>query len=296
MSSARPLADKESRQFELAFALHEPAHVQAPGLFRSLDRRARERDRKLHLVYRRGDRVLTFEAPSQLSAVDARVLAVLVGFAGLRGVVPSASAQLDLVNLDAYFFPSFDEKRPLVVRDISVSAIAREMGYSASAAGSRTTVFQSVLRLVDVRVTEQLANGREGAKVPLLTVGWRTTGQDKRLTVALNPWLAGAVLGGQHARIDLAQLRAIGSDAATLLLLRLSALIDPGGQRDIGVTKLLEYVHGVGVSGVYEPAGVAATERGRAARLNKSLGELRMIGWQIDRTTVGKFCVRRPAS
>ena len=282
-------SEPDQAQYQLAFARADPAHIQAPGLFRSLNKRTGQRSTPMRLVYQRGDRELIFDSPQQMSATDACVLLALIGFGGLRGVTPDSC---DVIELQAYFVSEFAAQRPLVVHDVSISAIAREIGLSSNAAGSKAAVFDAVLRLCDVRITERRQGGRAGSKVPLMTVSWQTTGRDRRLTVALNPWLASAVLsGGQCARIDMSQLRSVRSDIATLLLLRLSALIDEGVTRAVRLETLLEYVHATDGTDMNR-----STQRGRKCALMTGIAEIKGQGWQVRETSQGLFAFTRPVS
>jgi len=79
--------------YALTHARHDPAHVLAPGLFRSLGRGDRAR-LKLDVTYIHGDDRLEFGGKEPLGVDDMRVLQGLVAMAGPEGLILRDEARL----------------------------------------------------------------------------------------------------------------------------------------------------------------------------------------------------------
>ncbi|MBV6288865.1 replication protein C, IncQ-type, partial [Pseudomonas aegrilactucae] len=85
---------------------------------------------------------------------------------------------------------------------------------------------------------------------------------------------ARAVMGGQHIRIDMAEVRSLQTDPARLLHQRLCGWVDSGKSGRIALDTLCGYVWPEEVINVN-----AIKKRRQTAR--KALGELAAVGWKL---------------
>lgn len=277
--------------YDLTHARHDPAHVLAPGLFRSLgpgDRAAM----KLDVTYLHGQDQMEFKGHEPLGVDDMRVLQGIVAMAGPDGLIlrdeddlPEAGRQLllDLFSPPAVVAEAGRKPDTLVVRD-SFRRLAREIGLPEGGANLRL-IRKSVERLFGVTVFVQSGKRRVGMRLLSAYASDEGSGD---LYVALNPRLAGAIFGDrQHIRIDLAEVRALGTDPARLIHQRLCGWIDAGKSGKVSIETLAEYVWPVSTE-------VESTQKKRRATTRKALAELSAIGWTVDEYARGKMQISRP--
>lgn len=275
---------KKHKKHELAFALHDPAHCLAPGLFRALQRGERERS-KLDVAYDYGDgKRIEFSGPDPLGADDLRVLQGLVALAGPSGLVlgpipeTEGGHQLRL---------SLEPKWEAVAADAMVvkgsyRALAREIGY-ANIENSKP-IRDCIERLWKVSIIAQNGSKRQGFR---LLSEYASDEAEGRLYVALNPLIAQAVMGGggQHVRINMDEVRKLESETARLLHQRLCGWIDPGKVGKAGIDTLCSYV--------WPSVAKASTMRKRRQRVREALTELDALGWTVVDSGAGKYDITR---
>jgi len=211
---------------DLTHARHDPAHCLAPGLFRSLKKGERKKQ-KLDITYPYGDsesaRFVGFEP---LGVDDMRILQGLVALAGPKGLILTPEPQSDMSRqLRLFLEPKFDAegKDGLVVRE-RMTKLLDEIGLCDSGENIKT-LKASLLRMSNVTVL--VTKGARQASFHLLSFAFDES--DGRLFVALNPRIAEAVLGRRsYARIELAEVRKLVTDPARLMHQRLCGWIDPG--------------------------------------------------------------------
>jgi len=105
--------------------------------------------------------------------------------------------------------------------------------------------------------------------------------------VALNPMLAGAILGeSRHVRISMAEIRTLRSEASRLLHQRLCAWINPGSARKVELTTLCGYI--------FVTEASASTTRKRLSRTREAISELDGIGWKVTEYSKGRYEIQRP--
>ena len=268
---------------EIKFALHDPAHCLAPGLFRSLQRGER-RARKLDLRYQHGDRLFHFRGPEPLGADDLRVLQGLVAMAGPRGKTIGAAPKTEygqqLRTLLALRHDAEDEEALLV--KTSYGALARVIGYLDDDDGRG--IRKCVQRLWTVTIWVELNGKGRGFKL-LSSLASDDVGE--KLQVALNPHITKAILGhSQHVRICMEEVRLLKGDIARLLHQRLCGWINPGPSRKVGLHTLCEYAWP-------EPA-TPSTLKKRRYRARGAVAELRLIGWTVEECGREYFNIKRP--
>lgn len=269
---------------ELTHARHDPIHCLAPGLFRSLQKGERKRA-KLDVVYDFGDgRRVEFSGPEPLGADDLRILQGLVAMAGPAGLVLSPEPQTEAGRqLRLFLEPKWDAIRQdaMVVRG-SYRALAREVGYAN--VDNAKPIRDCIERLWKVSVIVQDGKRRQGFR---LLSEYASDEHDGKLYVALNPLLARAVMGGQHVRISMGEVRALRTDAARLIHQRLCAWIDPGKWGRVETDTLCGYVWPT------EAGSTAAVKKRRhTARL--ALSELAGLGWRLREYAKDKWAIGRP--
>jgi len=274
------------KKHELTHARHDPAHCLAPGLFRSLKRGERKKQ-KLDITYPYGDsesaRFVGFEP---LGVDDMRLLQGLVALAGPAGLILEPEPQSDMARqLRLFLEPKFDAegKDGLLVRE-RLSKLLTEIGLVDSGENIKT-LKASLLRMSNVTVL--VTKGTRQASFHLLSYDFDEA--DGRLFVALNPRIAEAVLGRRsHARIELAEVRQLETDPARLMHQRLCGWIDPGKTRPVVLDTLCEYVWP-------EPTINANTMKTRRQAIRKALAELVAVGWTVDEYAKAKFEISRPS-
>lgn len=276
--------------YDLTHARHDPAHVLAPGLFRSLgpgDRAAM----KLDVIYLHGQDQLEFKGHEPLGVDDMRVLQGIVAMAGPGGLIlrdkedlPEAGRQLllDLFSPPAVVAEAGRKPDTLVVRD-SFRRLAREIGMPEGGANLRL-IRRSVERLFGVTVFVQSGKRRVGMR---LLSAYASDEGNGDLYVALNPRLAEAIFGdGKHIRIDLAEVRSLRTDPARLIHQRLCGWIDSGKSGKITIETLADYVWPV-------PTEIESTLKKRRATVRKALAELSAVGWTVEEYARGKMKITR---
>jgi hypothetical protein len=270
---------------DLTHARHDPAHCLAPGLFRSLKRGERKRN-KLDVVYDYGDgKSLEFSGPEPLGADDLRILQGLVAMAGPGGLVLSPEPQTEAGRqLRLFLEPKWEavQQDAMVVKG-SYRALAREIGYANP--DDTKPIRECIERLWKVSIIAQNGRKRQGFR---LLSEYASDEQDGKLYVALNPLIARAVMGGgQHVRISMDEVRALHTDPARLLHQRLCGWIDPGKSGRVELDTLCDYVWPDEVTNVN-----AIKKRRQTAR--KALSELAGVGWMVSEYAKGKWRIERP--
>lgn len=96
---------------------------------------------------------------------------------------------------------------------------------------------ESLRRLCEVVVWEEEGDSSRRVRQSYLAV--QLLGDDRRIHVALNPRLARAFLGGQYARVSLAERLRLRQDVAMHLHAFLSTTVRPGHQLRVGLEKLI---------------------------------------------------------
>jgi hypothetical protein len=255
----------------------------APGLFRSLRRGERKRG-KLDVVYEYGDgKRIEFSGSEPLGADDLRVLQGLVAMAGPGGLVLSPEPKTEAgQQLRLALEPKWDaiQQNAMVVKG-SYRALAREIGYANP--DDTKPIRECIERLWKVSIIAQNGKKRQGFR---LLSEYASDGQDGRLFVALNPLIAMAIMGGQHVRIDMAEVRALQTDPARLMHQRLCGWIDPGKSGRVEIDTLCSYAWP-------SRANDNAMKRRRGIA-RKALAELAALGWTVREYASGKFEIGRP--
>jgi hypothetical protein len=277
--------------FDLTHARHDPGHVLAPGLFRSLGAGDRKK-LKLDVTYIHGKERLEFGGKEPLGVDDMRVLQGLVAMAGPEGLMlrdgegESAGGKqlaLDLFTPPHEILAAGKKPDTLVVRD-SLRRLAREVGMAESGQSLRI-IRKSVERLFGVTIFVQSGKTRFATRLLSSYASDEGTGD---LFVAVNPRVAEAILGDrQHVRIDLDEVRNLKTDPARLIHQRLCGWIDCAKSGKASLDTLSEYVW----------PDTGATEgaiRKRRVKVRAAMKELEDLGWSVVEDRKGICTITRP--
>lgn len=268
---------------DLTHARHDPAHCLAPGLFRSLKPGERKLG-KLDVVYDYGDgKRIEFSGPEPLGVDDLRILQGLVAMGGPSGLVLSPEPQTEAGRqLRLFLEPKWEavQQNAMAVKG-SYRSLASEVGY-ANIDDTRR-VRDCIERLWKVSIIAQNGRTRQGFR---LLSEYASDEQDGKLYVALNPLIARAIMGGQHIRIDLAEVRKLQTGPSRLIHQRLCGWIDPGKSRRADLDTLCSYVWP-------DRATNLNTIKKRRQTARKALAELAAVGWKLDEYAKDKWEIWR---
>jgi len=269
---------------ELTHARHDRSHCLAPGLFRSLKKGARKKE-KLDVSYCLGKEQVRFVGFEPLGADDLRLLQGIVALAGPAGVTlsPSPSAEVPKELRQLLETKQKAEQMDALMVSGKVGRLLAETGMSDGGKNIEG-LKASLVRLSNVSVIA--SRGDQVASFRLLSFGF--DGGTGQLHVGLNPRLAAAVVGNRpYARIDMREVRSLKSDVARLIHQRLCGFLDPGKSQRVGVGALSGYVWP-------DDAGREATMNQRRHRVRKALREIAGCGWGVTEYASGKFSFSRP--
>lgn len=270
---------------ELTHCRHDRSHCLAPGLFRSLKRGERKKQ-KLDVRYQHGGEEVRFIGFEPLGADDLRLLQGIVALAGPAGVTlsptPTAEPPKELRRL-LETKQKAQEMNALMV-SAHVGHLLAETGMTDGGKNIKI-VKASLLRLSNVTVIA--CCGEILASFRLLSFYF--DGASGQLHVALNPRLADAVLGNSssYTRIEMSDVRQLRSDAARLIHQRLCGFADSGKSRRVEIETLASYAWP-------DESESKAAKRQRFSRVRKALHEIAGCGWGVREYARGKFEIRRP--
>lgn len=271
--------------FDITHARHDPMHCLVPGLFRSLKRGERKK-LKLDVTYRNTENVQArFVGFEPLGADDMRLLQGLVVLGGPKGIILTPEPTADLPKqLRLFLKPKFDAEvqDALVVRE-SLTSLLSEIGLTDGGDNIKA-IKACLMRMANVTVV--VTKGSQQRSFHLLSYAFDE--EDGRLFVALNPQITEAILGKRpYTRIEMAEVRALQTDAARLIHQRLCGWIDPGKARCVELDTLAGYV--------WPDETNAEAMKKRRQKVRKALAELVDVGWNVSEYAKGKWEIRRPS-
>lgn len=272
-------------KYELTHVRHDPAHCLAHGLFRSL-RRGDRKKQKLDVTYQYSpEEQARFVGFEPLGADDLRLMQGLVALAGPDGTELTASPKSDRYQqLRLLLDPQHEaaQQKALVVQT-GISRLLTEIGLTDGGVNIRN-IKASLIRMSNVTVV--LTNNNKQASFHLMSHTFDKL--NGTLFVALNPRISQAVLGDRpYTRIEMAEVRGLKLDASRLIHQRLCGWIDPGKTRKASLMTLCDYAWPDDTSN-------ASTIKKRSVTARKSLVELSAIGWSLNEYAKGKWAIHRP--
>lgn len=278
---------KEEKELkEYTHAKHDPAHVLAPGLFRSLSKGDYGK-LKLDVVYEFGNgERLEFGGKEPLGVPEMRILQGLIAMAGPNGIIlgpePKTEEGRQLRLLLETKFDAVHEDA--LVAKGSFYTLANAIGMSADGGKNYKLMRESIERLWGVSVIAEKNGKRRGFR---LLSEYATDERKEQLFVALNPRIAACILGdARHCRIELSEVRQLENDSTRILHQRLCGWIDQGKSGKASLDTLISYV--------WSDDASDAAIRKRRQRIKEALAELQGIGWIVNEYEKKLFEIHRP--
>lgn len=267
-------------KFELTHACLDATHCYPPGLFRSLapGERAGGKLDITHKFIETGT-IINFRG-DVLGAEEMRVLQGLVAMAAIsgtgRGIKLMAVTPTDVGKSlrKGLEITGGSGNEPAAVVKCSYRQLSFEMGYENN---DFRMIRESIKRLFSVSVFVTQAGQTQGFRILSSFSSDDTAAQ---ICVALNPRLAGAIIGGKHfVRIDMGEVRSLKTDPARLLHQRLH-FIDAGKTRAITMSTLCSYVWPAPTKSEVERRAGALLARTKSRRetLASKVGKFELAG------------------
>jgi hypothetical protein len=151
---------------------------------------------------------------------------------------------------------------------------------------SRQALKDSLLRIHNI----SLYVDQNGLFQPLPCRFWsfKIAENTNRFSLAIHPLLAQTILGGQHTRLEMNEIRAIKGASTTILHLRLCGIINPGKTHDFTLDTLCEYIW----PNKTEKTG---TIRKRHFQIKQTIAELSTLpGWTLTEYAKNRYRISRP--
>lgn len=265
-------------------------------LFRPLPKRAERQTLNVEYATPTEKTVLRFSARCALGIPEQTLLLVLLELAEVRYLADPEGCRVDArsqVPLGKALWTTLHGGRKVEGQTLFLStswyALNRMMG-SANGGSNIAQRKAQLQRLCEVVVWERVetAEGRWVERQSYL-VSW-TVGDDQMVHLMLNQRLASALLGGQYARVSLAERFALTTDIAMALHAFLSTTVRHGHALDLGIDTAMQRLW----PGDFRcPSG---TTSGRRKEVRAALEEIgRLDGWTLSfrRSKDGKELVAR---
>jgi len=280
--------------YELSHVKHASTHCLAPGLFRSLQKGQRKKE-KLDITYALSDgggiRFVGFEP---LGTDDLLFLQGLVALAGLRGKdLPQVpNTEMGVLLRNAICKDSAASLGTLRVVNEKMSTLLKEIDMTDGGENIRA-LKASLLRMqnVTIQTTDSLLKKKSMTTVSQL-IGYNFDNHNEMMYVTLNPYLTNSIIGiGSFTRIEMSEIRGIKTGPTRLIHQRLCAWINQGEKRQVGMETLCGYISfddGLNIS--------RDTMRKREFVVKRALTELKDLGWTISLYAKNKYEITRPNS
>ena len=271
-------------EYELTHARHDRIHCLAPGLFRSLKKGQRNKE-KLNITYTHGKYEVQFVCFEPLAADDLRFLQGLAAMAGPGRInLPPFPTDVALIHLRGLLNAKGEgASMDGIFIQGKIGRLLTEIGMSDG--GENIRSFKSSLKRL-ANVTIFLARDDKSASFNLLSYSFdHDTGE---FNVALNPRLTQAVVGGRsHTRIEMSEVRRLRGDVARLIHQRICGYTNPGREHRISIEALSSYAWPT-------DAQTSSAVRQRNSRVRKAIVEIKGCGWDVTEYARDKFLFRRP--
>ena len=209
MAVSSPINAQVEQTYKLHFALIEPMHCLTPGLFRSLKKGDRKKQKlEIKHEFSKGKKI-EFYGPEPLGVDDLRVLQGLVAIAGYNKNTDYITSETKS-DIGISLRKNISVNNQLVDEDLSVAKgsfreLAKEIGYKQT---ERTKLIQqSVERLCKVTVILESDKKRIMSRLISSYASDCVTG---KLYTALNPFMTKVIFGeAPHTRIDMNEVRVL---------------------------------------------------------------------------------------
>jgi hypothetical protein len=268
-----------------------------PGLFQPLFDTTKKVRPKLFVEIAEKTGTIILEGPHALDAYDARTLTTLVALSATNGITLSPKPETLIGNVTRTLLdPKNVCEADTIFVMTSPTSLLREMG-TTRGKNTLNALTDSLRRLAGV--TLYAAMGEQCEALHLMGFYKNEEPGRDRMCVALNPIIAGAITGGQYARLDMNEQRAIKGEPAFLLYMRLCAVIDwPTGRktktRD-GLSNTTRFKLDTLVSYIWpDETDNQSTARTRRQKLREALNELAALPhWTVHEYVKDAFNITR---
>ena len=287
--------NNKQKIYDLTHAQHDRMHCLVPGLFRSLKRGERKKE-KLDITYNYPNKKIRFTCFEPLGADDMKLLQFLVALGGVNKhsvlrVTDNLEDDIDKQLIQNFVAQRFEEYAQIIkIKINSIHYLIKEMGLAASGNNVKR-IKENMYRLKNVTIEEKfIINSEEYgvSHVYNLISEYLLNEKSGYFYVALNPMIASAILGkSQFSHIDLNEIRSIKSAPTAIIHQHLCGWIDPGKAGNIGLDVLCSYPWP-------DEATNPETLRTRKLHAKKALKELSNIGWTITEIARNKWEIARP--
>lgn len=251
------------------YAVIDHLHLMVKDLFRSMSKA--DKEKRLHIKQEYGIYRLEVRGFAQLGGFDLLMLQAIIGMAGLDqktiDVSPKGRQGRELrEKLDLQHDSMF--QKGLVV-ETTYRNLASQMGRSAPGSFMKA-VNESLKNLGTTNFYIETINGRQMFGFNVISA---VASDDNSFAVALNPFLAAAVMGERNfTKVFLTESRKMKTDAGRILHSKLSGLIDVGKERKFRIDTLVSYVWP-------DTANETTTRKRQSRLLGKVLPDLENAGW-----------------
>lgn len=281
----------QTKKPKLTHARHDTSTCLAPGLFRSLKKGERTKE-KLDATYLSSSLTspfsIRFWGPEPLGADDLRVLQGLIAMSGPLGNSLSSKPVTDAGRIlrEALELEGYATKLDAITVKGSYSALALEIGMTDGGSAIKS-IRSCIERLWSVSIIVDKGDSqRQGFRL----LSSYSSDNSNGFYVALSPLIAQAVMGGgKHTRILMSEVRALKSDASRLIHQRLCARIDESKTGKANIDTICAYVWPLPLTDF-----AMSTVRMQRKRARDALEELKTLGWLIDETSPGTYSITRP--
>lgn len=267
-------------------ARHDRACCLAPGLYNSSARGKRQEPFDISIQYSQS--TYNFIGPARLGADDLRVSLGLIALASIEQLAfnsKETNSETGRMLASVIRGIESDDGDSLVycAAITTLYRLATEIGYSDDGGDQRRCILASLDRMAAVTIIHEDKKTRSTMDF----LGYKLVKKTGKLLVAINPLIARAIwreAGFVH--FDMTEVRALKSDPARILHLRLCASIDPGKRCKFNLDTLVGYIWS-------EPVTPGAHRRRRNI-LRDAIKEIEKLdGWQVLQTQKG-YQISRP--
>lgn len=297
----KAVLEKSKQKKRNTFALHDPAHCLAPGLFVSVRKQELKKLQHWTTSYysEKHKRTVKFEGFQLLGADTMRVLQGIVAIAGGWGEPVSVGEQLELNLLSPEAPVAGKVFRPVAYVAFSSTQLLSTIGQGDSGQNAKH-IKECIDKLQNtfVTITEPDPND------PFNTIESRQSlisnrfysVKDQRWSLCLNYGLVKSVFGidsedlRSYVRINLNETKALTLDTASLMHQRICAIVSPGKSHLFNLDTLVSNVY------IDNQELSRATASHRKKQVKAGLAQLGQLpGWKVEESTPGTYRITRGA-
>lgn len=294
-------AIKKSKEKKVSFALHDPAHCLAPGLFVSLKKQDLKKLQQWTTSYysKTYNRTVKFEGFQLLGADTMRVLQGIVAIAGGWGEPVSVNEQMELLLIPMGAPPAGKANREVAYVAFSATQLLKTIGHVDSGNNiDRLKDCIDRLQNTFVTITEPDPKDPENmieSRQSLISERFYNK-KEQRFSLYLNYNITKSVFDIEGAelrsyvRINLDETKVLTLDSASLMHQRICAIVSPGQYHLFNLDTLVGNIY------IKAPDLTKSGLSRRRTQVKAGLMQLgRLPGWKVEELTPGTYKVTRGA-